>query len=85
MEVPRKILLELLLELQAEGQEQQDLHIELLKPRHYWMLRKVGSNILDDLSYSTAGSKFKQSGVFEISMADTRTRQRIKRRAPGPA
>ena len=52
LKVPRKILLELLRELQAEGREQQDLHIELLKLRHNWMLRKVGSNILDDLSYS---------------------------------
>ena len=88
VEVPSKILLagaEHLRELQAEGREQQDLHIELLQLRHNRMLRKVGSSILDDLSYRTAGSKFKQSRVSEMSMADTRTRQRSIKRAPGPA
>ena len=37
------------------------------------MLREVGSSVLGDLSYTTAGSKFKQSGVFEV--ADTEEKQ----------
>ena len=84
VEVPSKILLagaEHLRELQAEGrgqvagQKQEDFHIELLKLRQNWRLKKVGSNILGDLSYRTAGSKFKHSGVFEVSKADTEEKQ----------
>ena len=53
LEVPSKILLagaEQLRELQAEGrgqvagaQKQEDFHIELLKLRQNWRLKKVGS------------------------------------------
>merc|ERR1719320_1903540 len=80
LEVPSKILLagaEHLKGLQAEtrghagGQRQEDFHIELLKLRQNWRLKKVGNSILGDLSYRTAGSQFKQSGVFEVSKADT--------------
>ena len=39
------------------------------------MLREVGSSVLGDLSYTTAGSKFKQSGEFEVSKADTEEKQ----------
>ena len=80
LEVPSKILLagaEHLRELQAEGrsqvpgpQKQEDFHIELLKLRQNWRLKKVGSSILGDLSYRTAGSQYKHSGVFEVSKAD---------------
>ena len=35
-----------------------------------WRLKKVGNSILGDLSYRTAGSQFKQSGLFEVSKAD---------------
>jgi len=79
LEVPSKILLagaEHLRELQAEGrvqtggQKQEDFHIELLKLRQNWRLKKVGNSILGDLSYRTAGSQYKHSGVFEVSKAD---------------
>ena len=36
-----------------------------------WRLKKVGNSILGDLSYRTAGSQFKQSGLSEVSKADT--------------
>ena len=76
LEVPSKILLagaEHLRELQAEGrvqtggQKQEDFHIELLKLRQNWRLKKVGNSILGDLSYRTAGSQYKHSGVFVVS------------------
>lgn len=35
-----------------------DFHIELLKLRQLWRLKKVGNTILGDLSYKT-GKKFK--------------------------
>ena len=83
LEVPSKILLsgaEHLRELQAEGrgqvsgpQKPEDstkFHIELLKLRQNWRLKKVGNSILGDLSYRTAGSHYKHSGVFEVSKAD---------------
>ena len=83
LDVPSKILLsgaEHLRELQAEGrgqvsgpQKPEDstkFHIELLKLRQNWRLKKVGNSILGDLSYRTAGSHYKHSGVFEVSKAD---------------
>lgn len=80
LEVPSKILLagaDHLRELQAEGrgqiagaQKQEDFHIELMRLRQNWRLKKVGSSILGDLSYRTAGSQFKHPGVFEVSKAD---------------
>jgi len=87
LEVPSKILLagaEHLKGLQAEtrghagGQRQEDFHIELLKLRQNWRLKKVGNSILGDLSYRTAGSQFKQSGVFEVSKADTEEATGVK-------
>jgi hypothetical protein len=48
----------------------EDFHIELLRLRQNWRLKKVGSTILGDLSYRTAGSQFRQSGMFEVTKAD---------------
>merc|ERR1719348_321221 len=76
LEVPAKILLsgaEHLRNLQNEVKgvrSQEDFHIELLRLRQNWRLKKVGNSILGDLSYRTAGSQFKQSGVFEVTKAD---------------
>jgi len=76
LEVPSKILLsgaEHLKNLQNEVKgvrSQEDFHIELLRLRQNWRLKKVGNSILGDLSYRTAGSQFKQSGVFEVTKAD---------------
>lgn len=44
-----------------------DFHIELLRLRQNWRLKKVSNTIIGDLSYRTAGSKFPQSGVFEVN------------------
>lgn len=76
LEAPTKILLqgaEHLRNLQNEtkgSRTPEDFHIELLRLRQNWRLKKVGNTILGDLSYRTAGSAFKQSGVFEVSKAD---------------
>jgi len=78
LEVGSKILLsgaEHLRNLQNESKQgavrsQEDFHIELLKLRQNWRLKKVGNAILGDLSYRTAGSRFNQSGVFEVSKAE---------------
>lgn len=44
-----------------------DFHTELLLMRQSWRLRKAGSSILGDLSYRSAGSRFWQSGTFEVT------------------
>ncbi|XP_064484913.1 mediator of RNA polymerase II transcription subunit 17-like isoform X2 [Ornithodoros turicata] len=44
-----------------------DFHVELLHMRQNWRLKKVGNTILGDLSYRSAGSRFWQSGTFEVS------------------
>lgn len=43
-----------------------DFHIDLLRLRQNWRLKKVSNTIVGDLSYRTAGSKFTQTGVFEV-------------------
>ncbi|XP_063842068.1 mediator of RNA polymerase II transcription subunit 17-like isoform X2 [Scylla paramamosain] len=48
----------------------QDFHIELLRLRQNWRLKKVGNTIIGDLSYRSAGSMFRQTGIFEVSKAD---------------
>ncbi|XP_050738195.1 mediator of RNA polymerase II transcription subunit 17-like [Eriocheir sinensis] len=48
----------------------QDFHIELLRLRQNWRLKKVGNNIIGDLSYRSAGSMFRHTGIFEVSKAD---------------
>lgn len=47
-----------------------DFHIQLLRLRQNWRLRKVGNSILGDLSYRTAGSRFPQTGIFEVKKAE---------------
>uniref|UniRef100_A0A8D8YLW0 Mediator of RNA polymerase II transcription subunit 17 n=2 Tax=Cacopsylla melanoneura TaxID=428564 RepID=A0A8D8YLW0_9HEMI len=47
-----------------------DFHIELLRLRQNWRLKKVQNSIIGDLSYRTAGSKFMQTGVFEVTKAE---------------
>ncbi|XP_071537710.1 mediator of RNA polymerase II transcription subunit 17 [Panulirus ornatus] len=48
----------------------QDFHIELLRLRQNWRLKKVGNTIIGDLSYRSAGSMFRHTGIFEVSKAD---------------
>lgn len=47
-----------------------DFHIELLRLRQNWRLKKVGNTIIGDLSYRTAGSKYLQTGTFEVTKAE---------------
>lgn len=48
-----------------------DFHIELLRLRQNWRLKKVSNGaIIGDLSYRTAGSKFGMSGTFEVTKAE---------------
>ena len=47
-----------------------NFHFELLKLRQHWRLKKVSNTILGDLSFRTAGSQFKQSGLFEVIKSD---------------
>ncbi|KMQ98286.1 mediator of rna polymerase ii transcription subunit 17 [Lasius niger] len=47
-----------------------DFHIELLRLRQNWRLKKVSNSIIGDLSYRTAGSKYTQMGMFEVTKAE---------------
>lgn len=47
----------------------EEFYFELLRLRQNWRLKKVSNTILGDLSYRTAGSQFKQSGIFEVAKA----------------
>ena len=48
----------------------QDFHLELLRLRQNWRLKKVGNTILGDLSYRSAGSRFQHTSNFEVSKAE---------------
>lgn len=48
----------------------QDFHLELLRLRQNWILKKMGNSILGDLSYKSAGSRFHHSGIFEVSKSE---------------
>ncbi|XP_017768104.1 PREDICTED: mediator of RNA polymerase II transcription subunit 17 [Nicrophorus vespilloides] len=47
-----------------------DFHFELLRLRQNWRLKKASNSIIGDLSYRTAGSKFTQTGMFEVTKAE---------------
>lgn len=51
---------------ETSARTQSDFHIELLKLRHNWRLKKVGNTILGDFSYKSVGSRYWQSGTFEV-------------------
>lgn len=55
---------------QRNNRSVQDFHIELLRLRQNWRLKKVSNSIIGDLSYRTAGSKFMHSGMFEVTKAE---------------
>ncbi|XP_026315271.1 mediator of RNA polymerase II transcription subunit 17 [Hyposmocoma kahamanoa] len=62
-----------------------DFHIDLLRLRQNWRLKKVGNTIVGDLSYRTAGSKFSQTGVFEVTKApEDQIAQAMSLNATGP-
>lgn len=48
----------------------QDFHLELLRLRQHWTLKKVGNVILGDLSYKSAGSRFFHNGIFEVTKSE---------------
>ncbi|KAG8297922.1 Mediator of RNA polymerase II transcription subunit 17 [Homalodisca vitripennis] len=54
----------------ARNRTIQDFHIELLRLRQNWRLKKVSNSIIGDLSYRTAGSKYAQTGIFEVTKAE---------------
>jgi len=50
-----------------------NFHFELLRLRQNWRLKKVSNTILGDLSFRTAGSQYKQSGIFEVLKSDEKS------------
>ncbi|KAJ8672584.1 hypothetical protein QAD02_003843 [Eretmocerus hayati] len=54
----------------ARNRSTPEFHIELLRLRQNWRLKKVSNAIIGDLSYRTAGSKYNQLGMFEITKAE---------------
>lgn len=55
---------------QKNNRNTSDFHIELLRLRRNWRLRKVSNTIIGDLTYRTAGSKFMHAGNFEVTKAE---------------
>lgn len=62
-----------------------DFHIELLRLRQNWRLKKVSNTIIGDLSYRTAGSKYGQSGMFEVTKAEEEEKSNSPPSSPAPA
>ncbi|XP_064602263.1 mediator of RNA polymerase II transcription subunit 17-like [Liolophura sinensis] len=54
----------------SQNRQQTEFHMELLKLRQSWRLKKVGSAILGDLSYKSAGSRYYQGGTFEVKKSN---------------
>ncbi|XP_034949412.1 mediator of RNA polymerase II transcription subunit 17 [Chelonus insularis] len=54
----------------AKNRSVPEFHIELLRLRQNWRLKKVSNSIIGDLSYRTAGSKYTQTGMFEVTKAE---------------
>lgn len=54
----------------ARAKSNQDFHLELLRLRQSWTLKKIGNSILGDLSYKSAGSRFYQTGIFEVTKSE---------------
>lgn len=54
----------------VRAKSNQDFHLELLRLRQHWTLKKVGNVILGDLSYKSAGSRFFHNGIFEVTKSE---------------
>lgn len=54
----------------ARAKSNQDFHLELLRLRQNWTLKKIGNSILGDLSYKSAGSRFYHTGIFEVTKSE---------------
>lgn len=71
---------------QRVGHNKTDFHIDLLRLRQNWRLKKVSNGIIGDLSYRTAGSKFMHSnGMFEVIKADDEEDETGVSGTPGPS
>lgn len=68
----------------ARNRSTPDFHIELLKLRQNWRLKKVSNTIIGDLSYRTAGSKYIQTGTFEVTKAEEDEKPSTPPSSPGP-
>ncbi|XP_044748120.1 mediator of RNA polymerase II transcription subunit 17 [Coccinella septempunctata] len=68
----------------ARNRTTPDFHIELLKLRQNWRLKKVSNTIIGDLSYRTAGSKYLQTGTFEVTKAEEDEKPTTPPSSPGP-
>ncbi|XP_014244593.1 mediator of RNA polymerase II transcription subunit 17 [Cimex lectularius] len=67
----------------ARNRATSDFHIELLRLRQNWRLKKVSNTIIGDLSYRTAGSKFAQTGMFEVTKAEEES-EKVQSPPPSP-
>lgn len=61
-----------------------DFHFELLRLRQNWRLKKVSNSIIGDLSYRTAGSKYTQTGMFEVTKAEEDEKSNSPPQSPVP-
>ncbi|KRT83710.1 hypothetical protein AMK59_4609 [Oryctes borbonicus] len=65
-------------------QNRSNFHFELLRLRQNWRLKKVSNSIIGDLSYRTAGSKYSQPGIFEVSKAEDEEKSSSPPNSPLP-
>lgn len=68
----------------ARNRATPDFHIELLRLRQNWRLKKVSNTIIGDLSYRTAGSKYAQTGMFEVTKAEEEDKPNSPPNSPLP-
>lgn len=68
----------------ARNRSTPDFHIELLRLRQNWRLKKVSNTIIGDLSYRTAGSKYAQTGMFEVTKAEEEEKSSSPPNSPLP-
>uniref|UniRef100_T1GD12 Mediator of RNA polymerase II transcription subunit 17 n=1 Tax=Megaselia scalaris TaxID=36166 RepID=T1GD12_MEGSC len=54
----------------VEQKNKSNFHIELLRLRQNWRLKKVSNGIIGDLTYRKAGSKFWHNGTFEVTKSE---------------
>lgn len=69
----------------ARNRTTPDFHIELLRLRQNWRLKKVSNSIIGDLSYRTAGSKYTQTGMFEVTKAEEEEKSSSPPQSPSPS
>ncbi|KAL9954998.1 hypothetical protein ACROYT_G042591 [Oculina patagonica] len=58
-----------------QGGSAKDFHSELMMLRKRWRLKRTGASIMGDLTYRSAGSQFRNPGLFEVTKA-TRAEER---------